>query len=100
MQGTLDMIDKMCKANLIVELDRLVDFDFKLIELYYLRDLGNFESILVKHQLFFSNGFLFYYKNRLITRYKPKLGDMISYILEHGPQSYNCLPFFGYAELP
>ncbi len=55
---------------------------------------------LEKNNNFFSNGVLLYYRNRLITRFRPKLGTMINSILTETSGFFNYLPLFGFAELP
>jgi hypothetical protein len=49
---------------------------------------------------FFSNGVLIYHKNRLITRYKYKLGELISNKMYRATENHNLVRLFGYLELP
>ena len=75
----------------------VIDFDFKLAELYYLKELSTFFIYTEKNISFFSNGVLLYCRNRLVNRYRPKLGDMVTSILTETNSFTNFLPFFGYA---
>jgi hypothetical protein len=36
----LDKIDKLCKNKIVLELDGLIDFEFKIAEIYYLPDIS------------------------------------------------------------
>lgn len=52
LQGVMEKVDKMCKVGEAIELDSVVEFDFKLDELFYLRELSNFLFIQDKIQYF------------------------------------------------
>jgi hypothetical protein len=49
---------------------------------------------------YFSNGLLIYHKNRLITRYKYKLGELLRNQMHKSIDNYNFIKLFGYVELP
>ena len=49
---------------------------------------------------FFSNGLLLYHKNRLITRYKYNLGELIERKMYKAEGNYNFVKLFGFIELP
>ena len=49
---------------------------------------------------YFSNGLLIYHKNRLITRYKHPLGQLISMHFHRYKGHYNFVRLLGYIELP
>lgn len=83
-----------------VELDGIVEFDFKFAEFYYLREFSIIFGYVEPKLKFFSNGILLYYKNRLITRYRPDFGEMIPYLLDHNTGASNYIKLFGFAELP
>ena len=49
---------------------------------------------------FFSNGLLLYHKNRLITRYKYDLGELIERKMYKAEGNFNFVKLFGFIELP
>lgn len=49
---------------------------------------------------FFSNGLLIYHKNRLITRFKYPLGELITRKFYKHKNIHNFLRLFGFIELP
>ena len=70
MQAQLEKIDRLVKSRILVDLEGMLDHDCKIVEMYYNPDL--------KRKLnCFHNGILIYHKNRLITRYKYKFGELI-----------------------
>jgi len=57
-------------------------------------------SYLDKKLGYFSNGLMIYHKNRLITRYKYKLGELISRKMYKSQANHNFIRLFGFVELP
>lgn len=56
----------------------MIENDCKIVELYYNPDLSIYLSYLGRKVNGFHNGILIYHKNRLITRYKYKLGNLLN----------------------
>ena len=40
-QVYLDRVDKLCKQKCVFEINGMIDYDFKIVELYYLFDTSN-----------------------------------------------------------
>ena len=40
-QVYLDRVDKLCKQKGVFEINGMIDYDFKIVELYYLFDTSN-----------------------------------------------------------
>lgn len=83
-----------------MEINSAFEFDLKITEIYYLYDLSKYFIKIEKKLSFFNNGLLIYHKNRLITRFKYPLGELIVKKYYKLVENHNFIRLFGFIELP